>query len=173
MTPTQGVTPVVRATKNVTPVATTHFGVEVATTVAKRAATPHATPVATPVEYRPAAILGATRASMSPALLTMPAPQSTSLVAHMPRLARQTTRPLGVPHSPSLPPPPPRVPAAGTPAPSSRCNSDGQLFWEGLWGGTWGNRNPVYSGCYKLGSCDESWSVSPHPASIPLLCPCA
>jgi len=45
---------------------------------------------------------------------------------------------------------------AGTPAPSSRCNSDGQLFWEGLWGGTWGNRNPVYSGCYKLGSCDES-----------------
>ena len=62
-------------------------------------ATPTATPVATPVEYRPAAILAATRASVSLVLLTIPAPQRTSLVWPMCRgsLARQTDRPVHYP----------------------------------------------------------------------------
>ena len=67
-----------------------------ATTAVIGVATPTATPVATPVEFRPAAILAATRASVSPVLLTIPAPQRTSLVWPMCRgsLARQTDRPV-------------------------------------------------------------------------------
>ena len=151
------------AIHGVTPVATPGLDGLRATTAATAAATPTATPTATPVAFSPAAILSATRVSVSSALLTIPAPQSTSLVAHMPRLAGQTA-PLGVPlHSPSLTPTPPRVPDAGTP---SLCNSGGFPQVTGL---IYVEDSPVvlYAGCTKLGGCDDSWSVPAARLSSP------
>eukprot|EP00964_Phaeocystis_antarctica_P064951 scaffold39118_cov52-Phaeocystis_antarctica.AAC.1 len=84
-----------------------------------------------------------------------------SCVAPMPRLAGTPTRPPRA-HTPH----PPRVPAAGTPPYGSTCYSDGHLEvaydpYNGIY---------YYPGCTKLGGCDESWSVSPHPAfcAVPL-----
>ena len=82
---TRRVTPAV--IRGVTTVATGEVS-SVATTVATAAAIPAATPVVTPVAFSPAAIMAATRAPVSPVLLTIPAPQRTSLVwPIMPRLA--------------------------------------------------------------------------------------
>ena len=123
------------------------------------------TPIVTPVAFSTAAIMVATRASISNVLLTIPAPQRTSLVWPISgSLARQTDRHACTP----TPHPTPRVcpRAAGTPFPTlSSCTSDGHL-------------EPVnsqlainvgdYLGCTKLGSCDESWSVRPNRAPVPL-----
>ena len=127
------------------------------------------TPIVTPVAFSTAAIMVATRASISNVLLTIPAPQRTSLVWPIMGHTRWPAKPTA-PHActPSTPHPTPRVcpRAAGTPFPTlSSCTSDGHL-------------EPVnsqlainvgdYPGCTKLGSCDESWSVRPNRAPAPL-----
>ena len=102
---TRRVTPAV--IRGVTTVATGEVS-SVATTVATAAAIPAATPVVTPVAFSPAAIMAATRAPVSPVLLTIPAPQRTSLV--WPIAARWPAKPTA-PHActPSTPHPTPRV----------------------------------------------------------------